>query len=158
MLNGLEVTAAGNLTGTPELRFTNTGLAVCNFTVAINPRQFNSQTKEWAEADSIFIKCAVWRDLAENVAESFSKGDRVLIAGELKFTEYVDDDEITHAYLEMNVREIAASVKFAQVTIRKMSRKSAEEPEDEEAEKAVKRPTRGKSRTAASRTTARASK
>jgi len=152
MLNGLELTAAGNLTAAPELRFTSNGLAVCNFTVAVNPRQFNSQTKEWAEAETIFIRCAVWRDLAENVAESFSRGDRVLVAGELKFTEYVDDDDITHAYLEMNVREIAASVKFAQVTIRKITRKSAEEPEDEdEKPAAVKRPTRGKSRTSASR-------
>jgi len=143
VLNGIETTIVGNLGDTPELRFTPAGLAVCNITIAVNPRVRNKKN-EWVQSETIWVRCAVWRDEAENVAESFSKGDRIMIAGELKMKSWTDDDGVVTSYLEIAAREIGASVKFATATVNRLERKSdEEEPEPEpEEEKPLKRPTR----------------
>lgn len=143
MLNGIETTIVGNLADTPDLRFTPAGLAVCNLSIAVNPRVRNNKG-EWVQSETIWVRCAVWRDEAENVAESFSKGDRIMIAGELKMKSWTDTDDVEHSYLEMSPREIGASVKFATAKVSRLTRKSDEdeqEPEPEE-EKPLKRPTR----------------
>ncbi len=78
------ITLVGNLTADPELRFTPSGAAVANFTVASTPRTFDRQTNEWKDGDAMFINCAVWRQAAENVAESLTRGSRVIVSGRLK--------------------------------------------------------------------------
>ena len=82
------ITLVGNLTADPELRFTPSGAAVANFTVASTPRTFDRQTNEWRDGDAMFLSCAVWRQAAENVAESLQKGMRVIVQGRLKSRSY----------------------------------------------------------------------
>ena len=78
------ITIVGNLTADPELRFTPSGAAVANFTVASTPRTFDRQTNEWKDGEALFMRCSVWRDAAENVAESLTRGSRVVVTGRLK--------------------------------------------------------------------------
>ena len=82
------ITLVGNLTADPELRFTPSGAAVANFTVASTPRTFDRQTSEWKDGDAMFLNCSVWRQAAENVAESLTKGMRVVVQGRLKSRSY----------------------------------------------------------------------
>ncbi len=78
------ITVIGNLTSDPELRFTPSGAAVANFTIASTPRTFDRQTNEWKDGDTLFLNCSIWRQAAENVAESLQKGMRVVAQGRLK--------------------------------------------------------------------------
>ena len=78
------ITVIGNLTADPELRFTPNGAAVANFTVASTPRTFDRQTNEWKDGEALFLRCAIWREAAENVADSLHKGTRVIVSGRLK--------------------------------------------------------------------------
>ena len=78
------ITVIGNLTADPELRFTPSGAAVANFTVASTPRQFDRQTNEWKDGEALFLRCNIWREAAENVAESLTRGSRVIVSGRLK--------------------------------------------------------------------------
>ena len=78
------ITVIGNLTADPELRFTPSGAAVANFTVASTPRQFDRQTNEWKDGEALFLRCNIWREAAENVAESLVRGSRVIVSGRLK--------------------------------------------------------------------------
>ncbi len=82
------ITIIGNLTADPELRFTPSGAAVANFTVASTPRMFDRQSNEWKDGETLFMRCSVWRDAAENVAESLQRGMRVIVAGRLKSRSY----------------------------------------------------------------------
>ena len=84
------ITVIGNLTADPELRFTPNGVPVANFTVASTPRTFDRQTNEWRDGEAMFLNCSVWRQFAENVAESLSKGMRVIVSGNLKARSYED--------------------------------------------------------------------
>lgn len=84
MANETKITVVGNLTGDPELRFTPSGAAVTNFTVASTPRKYDNQTREWSDGEPMFLNCSVWRQAAENVAESLQKGMRVVVVGNLK--------------------------------------------------------------------------
>ena len=88
MAGETQITLVGNLTADPELRFTPSGAAVANFTVASTPRTFDRQTSEWKDGDAMFINCSVWRQYAENVAESLQKGARVVVQGRLKSRSY----------------------------------------------------------------------
>ena len=83
-----QITVVGNLTADPELRFTPNGAAVANFTVASTPRTFNRQTSEWSDGETMFLGCSVWRQYAENVAESLTKGMRVVVSGRMKARSY----------------------------------------------------------------------
>ena len=116
------ITLIGNLTADPELRFTPNGAAVANFTVASTPRTFDRQTNEWRDGDSMFINCSVWRQYAENVAESLSKGMRVIVSGRLKARSYETREGEKRTVVELQVDEVGPSLKYATA---KVARKSA---------------------------------
>jgi single-strand DNA-binding protein len=107
------ITLVGNLTADPELRFTPSGAAVANFTVASTPRQFDRQTNEWKDGDAMFLNCAVWRQAAENVAESLQKGMRVIVQGRLKSRSYETREGERRTVFEVDVDEIGPALKYA---------------------------------------------
>jgi single-strand DNA-binding protein len=117
------ITIIGNLTADPELRFTPSGDAVANFTVASTPRTFDRQTQEWKDGDALFLRCNVWRAQGENVAEGLRRGDRVVVVGRLKQRSYEKDGQ-KRTVLELEADEVAASARWAMVTAQKAERRS----------------------------------
>jgi single-strand DNA-binding protein len=115
------ITIIGNITADPELRFTPSGAAVANFTVASTPRQFDRTSNEWKDGDTLFMRCSVWRDAAENVAESLQRGTRVLVSGRLKSRSYEKDGQ-KHTVIEMDVDEVGPSLKYATAKVNKTQR------------------------------------
>ena len=111
------ITLVGNLTADPELRFTPSGAAVANFTVASTPRNFDRQTNEWRDGDAMFLNCAVWRQAAENVAESLQKGMRVIVSGRLKSRSYETREGEKRTVFEVDVDEIGPALKYATAKI-----------------------------------------
>ena len=107
------ITLVGNLTADPELRFTPSGAAVANFTVASTPRTFDRQTNEWRDGDAMFLNCAVWRQAAENVAESLQKGMRVIVQGRLRSRSYETRDGERRTVFEVEVDEIGPALRYA---------------------------------------------
>jgi len=107
------ITLVGNLTADPELRFTPTGAAVANFTVASTPRTFDRQTQEWKDGEAMYINCAAWRNLAENVAESLTKGSRVIVTGRLRSRSYEGREGERRTVFEIEVDEIGPSLRYA---------------------------------------------
>ncbi|MCL2483502.1 MAG: single-stranded DNA-binding protein [Propionibacteriaceae bacterium] len=107
------ITIVGNLTGDPELRFTPSGAAVANFTVASTPRTFDRMTNEWKDADAMFLNCSVWRQVAENVAESLTKGMRVIVQGRLKSRSYETQSGERRTVFEVEVDEIGPALRYA---------------------------------------------
>ena len=107
------ITVVGNLTADPELRFTPNGAAVANFTVASTPRTFDRQTNEWKDGEALFLRCSVWREAAENVAESLTKGMRVIVQGRLKARSYDDRDGNRRTSWELDVDEVGPALRFA---------------------------------------------
>ena len=107
------ITLVGNLTADPELRFTPSGAAVANFTVASTPRTFDRNTNEWRDGDAMFLNCAVWRQAAENVAESLQKGMRVIVSGRLKSRSYETREGEKRTVFEVDVDEIGPALKYA---------------------------------------------
>ena len=118
------ITVVGNLTDDPELKFTPSGAPVANFTVASTPRTFDRQTNEWKDGDALFLRCAAWRSLAENVAESLTKGQRVIVTGALRVRQYERQDGSKGTSVEMNVEEVGPSLKFATAKVTKATRSS----------------------------------
>jgi single-strand DNA-binding protein len=116
------ITLVGNLTADPELRFTPSGAAVANFTVASTPRTFDRQTNEWRDGDAMFLNCAVWRQAAENVAESLQKGMRVIVQGRLRSRSYETREGERRTVFEIDVDEIGPALKYATA---KVSRNTA---------------------------------
>jgi len=116
------ITVVGNLTDDPELKFTPSGAPVANFTVASTPRTFDKQTNEWKDGDALFLRCAAWRQLAENVAESLTKGQRVIVTGALRVRQYERQDGSKGTSVEMNVDEVGPSLKFATAKVTKATR------------------------------------
>jgi single-strand DNA-binding protein len=116
------ITVVGNLTDDPELKFTPSGAAVANFTVASTPRTFDRQTNEWKDGDALFIRCAAWRQLAENVAESLQKGQRVVVTGALKIRNFERQDGSKGTSVEMNVDEIGPSLRYATAKVTRVNR------------------------------------
>jgi single-strand DNA-binding protein len=116
------ITVVGNLTDDPELKFTPSGAPVANFTVASTPRTFDKQTNEWKDGDALFLRCAAWRQLAENVAESLTKGQRVIVTGALRVRQYERQDGSKGTSVEMNVDEVGPSLKFATAKTTKATR------------------------------------
>ena len=100
------ITIIGNITGDPELRFTLSGAAVANFTVASTPRAFDRQSNEWKDGETLFMRCSVWRDAAENVAESLQRGTRVIVSGRLKSRSYETKEGEKRTVIEMEVDEV----------------------------------------------------
>lgn len=115
------ITLVGNLTADPELRFTPSGAAVANFTVASTPRTFDRQTNEWKDGDAMFLSCAVWRQAAENVAESLQKGMRVIVQGRLKSRSYESREGERRTVFEIDVDEIGPALKYATAKISRNS-------------------------------------
>jgi single-strand DNA-binding protein len=115
------ITLVGNLTADPELRFTPSGAAVANFTVASTPRTFDRQTNEWKDGDAMFLNCAVWRQAAENVAESLQKGMRVIVQGRLKSRSYETREGERRTVFEIDVDEIGPALKYATAKISRNS-------------------------------------
>jgi single-strand DNA-binding protein len=107
------ITLIGNLPADPELRFTPSGAAVANFTVASTPRTFDRQTNEWRDGDAMFLNCAVWRQAAENVAESLQKGMRVIVSGRLKSRSYETREGEKRTVFEVDVDEIGPALRYA---------------------------------------------
>ncbi|MCT1458110.1 single-stranded DNA-binding protein [Aestuariimicrobium sp. p3-SID1156] len=107
------ITLIGNLTADPDLRFTPSGAAVANFTVASTPRTFDRQTNEWKDGDAMFLNCSVWRGAAENVAESLQKGMRVIVNGRLKSRSYETREGEKRTVFEVDVDEVGPSLRYA---------------------------------------------
>ena len=116
------ITVVGNLTDDPELKFTPSGAAVANFTVASTPRTFDKQTNEWKDGDALFLRCAAWRQLAENVAESLQKGQRVVVTGALRVRQFERQDGSKGTSVELNVDEVGPSLRYATAKVTKVSR------------------------------------
>lgn len=113
MAGETQITVVGNLTGDPELRFTPNGAAVANFTIASTPRKFDSSTQEWADGDTLFMRSSVWRDYAENVAETLTKGMRVIATGNLVQRNYEDKDGNNRTSYELEVDEVGPALRYA---------------------------------------------
>lgn len=116
------ITVIGNVTGDPELRFTPSGAAVANFTVASTPRAFDRQSNEWKDGETLFMRCSVWRDAAENVAESIQRGTRVIVSGRLKSRSYETKEGEKRTVVEMDVDEIGPSLRYASAKVTKTQR------------------------------------
>lgn len=116
------ITVIGNLTADPELRFTPSGAAVANFTVASTPRTFDRQTNEWKDGEALFLRCNIWRDAAENVTESLTKGTRVIVSGRLKQRSYETKEGERRTVVELEVDEIGPSLRYATAKVNRASR------------------------------------
>lgn len=118
----VNVTIVGNLTGDPELRFTPSGAAVASFTVASTPRVLDKATNEWKDGEALFMRCSVWRQYAENVAESLTKGMRVIVSGRLKSRSYETREGEKRTVMEVEVDEIGPSLRYATAKVNKANR------------------------------------
>ncbi|MFG3352925.1 single-stranded DNA-binding protein [Streptomyces sp. NPDC048001] len=113
------ITVVGNLVDDPELRFTPSGAAVAKFRVASTPRTFDRQTNEWKDGESLFLTCSVWRQAAENVAESLQRGMRVVVQGRLKQRSYEDREGVKRTVFELDVEEVGPSLRNATAKVTK---------------------------------------
>ena len=116
------ITVVGNLTADPELRFTASGAAVANFTIASTPRTFDKNTNEWKDGEALFLRCSIWRQPAENVAESLTRGMRVIAQGRLGQRSYETKEGDKRTVIELEVDEIGPSVKFATARVNRGER------------------------------------
>lgn len=122
MANDNFVQIIGNVTRDPELRFTTGGAAVCSFGVAWTPRRRNPQTGEWENGDTTYFNCSAWRDLAENIAASITKGSRVVVTGSVKARDWEDRDGNKRTSIEIDVEDCAPSLRWAQAQIERTQR------------------------------------
>jgi len=116
------ITVVGNLTGDPELRFTPSGAAVANFTVASTPRSFDKNTNEWKDGEALFLRCSIWRQAAENVAESLQKGMAVIVQGRLKQRSFDTKEGEKRTVYELDVDEVGPSLKWATAKVNRTQR------------------------------------
>jgi single-strand DNA-binding protein len=116
------ITVVGNLTADPELRFTPSGAAVANFTVASTPRIYDRQSGEWKDGEALFLRCNIWREAAENVAESLTRGSRVIVTGRLKQRSFETREGEKRTVVEVEVDEIGPSLRYATAKVNKASR------------------------------------
>lgn len=117
-----DITVTGTLVADPELKFTPSGTAVVNFTVAANDRRFNKDTQQWEDGGATFLRCALWREPAEHAAESLEKGARVLLTGRLKQRSWETDDGDKRYAFEVDVTEIGPSLRWATAKVTKATR------------------------------------
>ena len=122
MAGDTQITVVGNLVDDPELRFTPSGAAVANFRIASTPRTFDRQTNEWKDGDALFLSCSVWRQAAENVAESLQKGMRVVVQGNLKSRQYETREGEKRTVFEIQVDEVGPSLKYATAKVTRTTR------------------------------------
>lgn len=116
------ITVVGNLTGDPELRFTPSGAGVANFTIASTPRSFDKTRNEWVDGDTLFMRCSIWREAAENVAESLTKGTRVIAQGRLVQRSYETREGEKRTVVELQVEEVGPSLKYASAKVTRAQR------------------------------------
>lgn len=116
------ITVVGNLTADPELRFTPSGAAVASFTVASTPRTFDRQSNEWKDGETLFMRCSVWREAAENVAESLTKGTRVVVQGRLVQRSFETREGEKRTVVEMQVDEVGPSLRYATAKVTRSQR------------------------------------
>ncbi|WP_061963279.1 MULTISPECIES: single-stranded DNA-binding protein [Demequina] len=121
MAGDTQITVVGNLTGDPELRFISSGAAVANFTVASTPRTFDRQSNEWKDGETLFMRCSLWREAAENVAESLTKGMRVIVTGRLVSRSWETNGE-KRTVTEMQVDEVGPSLRYATAKVTRTQR------------------------------------
>lgn len=121
MAGDTQITVVGNLTGDPELRFIQSGAAVVNFTVASTPRTFDRQSNEWKDGETLFMRCSLWREAAENVAESLTKGTRVIVTGRLVSRSWEANGE-KRTVTEMQVDEVGPSLRYATAKVNRTQR------------------------------------
>ena len=119
------ITVVGNLTADPELRFTPSGAAVASFTIASTPRTFDRNTNEWKDGEALFLRCSIWRQAAENVAESLTRGMRVIASGRLKQRSFETREGEKRTVIELDVDEIGPSLRYASAKVNKTQRGSA---------------------------------
>jgi single-strand DNA-binding protein len=119
------ITVVGNLTADPELRFTPSGAAVASFTIASTPRTYDRNTNEWKDGEALFLRCSIWRQAAENVAESLTRGMRVIASGRLKQRSYETREGEKRTVIELDIDEIGPSLKYAAAKVNKTQRGSS---------------------------------
>lgn len=119
------ITVIGNLTDDPELRFTPTGAAVTKFRIASTPRYLDKASGSWKDGDPLFLQCNVWRDPAENVAESLTRGARVIVSGRLRQRSYETREGEKRTVMELEVDEIGPSLRYATAKVQKLNRKGS---------------------------------
>ena len=119
------ITVVGNLTADPELRFTPSGAAVASFTIASTPRTFDRNSNEWKDGEALFLRCSIWRQAAENVAESLQRGMRVIASGRLKQRSYETREGEKRTVIELDVEEIGPSLKYATAKVNRTQRGSS---------------------------------
>lgn len=122
MAGDTTITVVGNLTSDPELRFTPSGASVASFTVASTPRFLDKSSNEWKDGDALFLRCSVWRQAAENAAESLHRGDRVIVTGRLKQRSFETKEGEKRTVVEIDVDEVGPSLKYASAKVVKASR------------------------------------
>lgn len=120
------ITVIGNLTADPELRFTPAGAAVANFTIASTPRTFDRQSNEWKDAEALFLRASVWKEAAENVAETLTKGMRVMAQGRLRSRSYDTKEGERRTVMELEVDEIGPSLRYASAKVTRSERGAGE--------------------------------
>lgn len=116
------ITIVGTMVADPELRYTPSGAAAANFRIASNPRRFDKTTNEWVDGDPLFLACNVWRDQAEHIAESLSKGMRVIVNGRLRQRSYETREGDKRTVYEVEVEDVGPSLKFATATVTRANR------------------------------------
>ena len=128
MANDTQVTICGNLTADPNLRYTQSGAAVADFTVASTPRTYDKQSNQFKDGETLFLRCNVWRDYAENVAESLTKGMQVIVQGRLTQRSYEKDGQKRTSY-ELQVDEVGPTLRFAKAQVQRQGRNQQSAPQ-----------------------------
>jgi single-strand DNA-binding protein len=123
--NETTLTICGNLTDNPDYRFTPNGVALVRFTVASTPRIYDQNKQQWRDGEPMFMTCSAWREMAENIAESLSKGARVVVTGKLRLSRWETETGEKRQQHQLDVEDIGASLKYAQAKIRKLTRQNA---------------------------------
>ena len=126
MAGDTTITIIGNCVAEPELRFTPSGAAVANFTVASTPRTFDKQSNEWKDGETLFMRCSVWREAAEHVAESLQRGSRVIVTGRLKSRSYDTKEGEKRTVVELEVDEVGPSLRYATAKVQRSQRANSD--------------------------------
>ena len=122
MAGETQITVVGNVTADPELRFTQNGAAVANFTIASTPKKFDKQANEWKDGETLFMRCSAWREMAENVAVSLSRGTRVVAQGNLVARSFQTKEGESRTVMELDVQEVGPSLRYASAVVTKNER------------------------------------
>lgn len=139
MAGETSITIVGNLVDNPELRYTPSGDAVANFRVASTPRVFNRDANQWADGETLFLTCNVWRSYAENVAESLNRGNRVIVTGRLKQRSYENNEGEKRTIYEIDVEDVGPALRFNTATLTPANAAEKNVPEDKPVRKTAGR-------------------